>query len=136
MTIGLLCNREGSKEAVSYTTASRSAGVAPPSYDESEWLYALRQQNLQRRASTIQMKRSQQVLPTLGDSINVAELDGEVAPSACEAEERHEDSRPIVPVAMPDPEHFRHRARDSAPIARPTGRARNRLWLEYQCDIR
>lgn len=113
----------------------------PPTYHESEWLYASRQKNLRRRASAVtlngQFKSGSNSLHSPSPSIaelpddSASMLEGESMPAVS-------DSR-LFPPPFDDAGSIRS-CPDSPFIVTPpednprrlSGRTRNRSWLEYQ----
>ena len=138
MVISMLNSKESAQRLSTPDTHS------PPTYRESEWLYAKRQKNLQRRASALKLQPQSPKphAPLSSSSSSIAEA-AEDAGSVCDSE-----TTITVPEALCVPPSLRvHndqaqqsflpsiRVTQEERISRRlTGRARNRSWLQYQAE--
>lgn len=141
MALGVLCNKTGHTESSAWRRSNNNDLKPPPTYYESEWLYASRQKNLRRRASAVtlngQFKSGSNSLHSPSPSIaelpddSASMLEGESMPAVS-------DSR-LFPPPFDDAGSIRS-CPDSPFIVTPpednprrlSGRTRNRSWLEYQ----
>ncbi|KAK4542174.1 hypothetical protein LTR36_007021 [Oleoguttula mirabilis] len=143
MALGVLCNKTGHSDGPSWKKPSLHDLKPPPTYNESEWLYASRQKNLRRRASAVTLNESYKPCRAnlQPSSASIAELpddsasmwDGENVTAVSDNMLLHPPfddagsirSCPESPIIITPPEEKPQRL---------TGRARNRSWLEYQAQ--
>ncbi|KAK4998502.1 hypothetical protein LTR66_002289 [Elasticomyces elasticus] len=139
MAIGMLCTKERPRESWGGRVANPRDSKPLPTYQESEWLYAQRQQNLRRRASAMSLRPQPMADKSESCASSIAEVPLDTTPS-CDAKGATvvEDKEVACPVhirvqssegdqkALPDP------LKPKAATRRLTGRERNQAFLDFQ----
>ncbi|KAK5011421.1 hypothetical protein LTR28_003250 [Elasticomyces elasticus] len=139
MAIGMLYTKERPRETWGGRVANPHDSKPLPTYRESEWLYAQRQQNLRRRASAISLRPQPMADKLESCASSIAEVPLDTTPY-CDAKGATvvEDQEVACPVhirvqssegdqkALPDP------PKPKAATRRLTGRERNQAFLDFQ----
>lgn len=141
MAITVLCNKDGPRDSSSWRKPNSRDTHQPPTYRESEWLFALRRKNLQRRASATALhgKTGSSCHSLRSPPSSIAELPAEsVYMNDEESISTVSDGIPIHQYLDADSNNTPSRTETptlAPPEDRPpylTGRARTRSWLEYK----
>lgn len=141
MAITVLCGKDGAREASPWRTAGGGDGKAPPSYQQSEWLFASRQRNVRKRQSAASL-RDQESAPRIElliPSSSIAELPDE---AASVSDDEHATGTSDLSMSGPDLDDSASLRSYSSPATvastpdlvhrRPTGWQRHRSWLAHQ----
>ncbi|KAK5125634.1 hypothetical protein LTR85_011908 [Meristemomyces frigidus] len=141
MALGVLCNKTGHTDGPSWKKPSTHDLKPPPTYHESEWLYASRQKNLRKRASAVTLNGQynasfsnvQSPSPSIAelpdDSASMWDVESATAVSDSTLLQPPFDDGASIRSCPESPAIFTPAGERPG---RLTGKARNRSWLEYQ----